>query len=468
MRTRTKIVCTLGPAVDSRAKLKSLIRAGMNVARINCAHGDWPTRRRWIQWIRELSPEMGPIGVLVDLQGPKFRLGEIAEGQIHVRAGERLTLGKGGLIPIHQAEILESFAPGLRVLVADGALQLRLKERVEEGQFEAVALTSGVASSRQGVTLAGHRFHTPAFTERDRLDAQEAVRSGADFIALSYIQQATDLGDLREAIRTVGGSAFVCAKIETRDALDHLVSIVESADVVMVARGDLGLQIDLEDVPLWQKRIIQACRFAGKPVITATQMLESMIAAPRPTRAEAADIANAVLDGTDALMLSGETATGQYPIQAVQTMARIAHRAETLLFKEPLRYAVTQPPAYRWEPTDSVAHAAVELSQALRRKAIVTTSTSGQTARLVSKFRPSAPILCATYRPETHLYLSVVWGVEAIRFDPPRSTDQSVQTAIEGFVRNRRLKSGDSVVITAGVPAGVAGQTNMILIQVVP
>ncbi|HQU19401.1 MAG TPA: pyruvate kinase, partial [Fimbriimonadaceae bacterium] len=208
--------------------------------------------------------------------------------------------------------------------------------------------------------------------------------------------------------------------------------------------------------------------FAGKPVITATQMLESMIAAPRPTRAEAADIANAVLDGTDALMLSGETATGQYPIQAVQTMARIAHRAETLLFKEPLRYAVTQPPAYRWEPTDAVAHAAVELSQALRRKAIVTTSTSGQTARLVSKFRPSAPILCATYRPETHLYLSVVWGVEAIRFDPPRSTDQSVQTAIEGFVRNRRLKSGDSVVITAGVPAGVAGQTNMILIQVVP
>jgi pyruvate kinase len=465
MNRRTKIVCTLGPATGTREKINELQVAGMNVARINCSHGDWDTRHQWIQWIREDSPKMSPTGILVDLQGPKFRVGSIPNGFFIVEPGQPIHLSHvdpDAQLYVHGKEIWEAMEAGDRLLLGDGDVELKLTE--DHGDYmKAEAVTGGTIKSKQGVTLVGKSFETHALTDKDIIDLQEAAKAEADFVALSYVRRAGDLRELRRLLEKMNYNPMICAKIETSQALDELDEILKVADLIMVARGDLGLQMDIEDVPMAQKTIIRKCNEVGKPVITATQMLESMINIARPTRAEATDVANAILDGTDAIMLSGETATGSYPIEAVKVMSRIAERAEANF-----------PHAAHFESlnalndnTSAVAEAAVQLSISLKTKAILTTTSSGLTPRMVSKFRPKAPILCTAWNKQTQYQMSVVWGVESIALETPDSMDDVIQLAIDGFLREHSLKVGDSIIITAGVPAGKVGNTNLIMVEVV-
>lgn len=461
MKRCTKIVCTIGPAVDSVEQIKALIAAGMNVARLNCSHGDWATREKWIGWIRKYSPKLAPIGILADLQGPKFRLGKIPEDRIEIHPQDTFLVGPTAVIPIHQTEILNEMSVGNRLLLGDGDVELKII--AQEGEnFQVRAISGGVIKTKQGVTLVGKVFRTPCITPKDVEDAREAVRLGVDFLALSYVHDPSDMLALRDLVGEGGAEIKLCAKIETRDAVRNIDDILKVADLVMVARGDMGLQMDLEEVPLAQKRIIRAAHKAGKPVITATQMLESMTVAPRPTRAEATDVANAILDGTDAVMLSGETASGAYPIAAVEYMSRIARKAETALDHDAW---IRQFEGKIKEDTVAVAFACAQLAALLEPDAILTTTTSGQTARLVSQFRPSATILSATWNEKTYRQLSVVWGIEALFTSAPSSTDDQIESAIDLFVQAKRLKLGDNVIVTAGVPAGTPGNTNLIMIR---
>lgn len=464
---RTKIVCTLGPASGEPPVLHAMIEAGMDVARLNCSHGDWEAKGAWIDWLREHAPQ---IAVLADLQGPKFRIGEMGEG-LQIVAEETVTIGAGDAqIPIDQPEILHAMEPGSDLLLGDGEIELRIVAEAGKDRFEARVVTGGLLKSRKGVTLVDRVFDAPSLTRKDLEDVQEAVQRGVDFIALSYVKNAADLRELRRVVdRMPGGPGIrLCAKIETPAAINDLPNILKVADLVMVARGDLGLQMAMEQVPLMQKSIIDACTWAGVPVITATQMLESMIENPRPTRAEATDIANAVLDGTDALMLSGETAAGKYPLECVRTMARIALAAETRFDRRRLDLAWRERvKEHAVDHTDAIAHAVGSLANQLAPAAIVTSTTSGLTPRRVSKFRPDVPILCATYDDRTCRQLGIVWGVEAITMPLAESTDETVQGAIDAFLRRGRLSCGDLVIVTAGVPAGHAGNTNLIMTQVV-
>jgi pyruvate kinase len=462
MKRRTKIVATIGPATGARERIGQLVEAGMNVARLNCSHGAWRERQEWIEWVRDASPTCAPVAVLADLQGPKFRLGNVAGGELDVATGAAVLLGRGpdAALPVPQDVVYDALETGSRILVGDGAVELKLGSRKGEA-FEAKVLSGGKVRSRQGLTLAGKAIKTAAITERDRADIAEACALGADYIALSYVRDAGDMRLLRELVNVYDPAVRLCAKIETREAIQNLPAILECSDLVMVARGDLGLQIDLEDVPLHQKRIIERCVALGKPVITATQMLESMMVSPRPTRAEASDVANAILDGTDAVMLSGETAMGQYPVEAVATMARIAESAEDRLEAEDR--AVHR----RGESlaTQAVALAAVQLAESLRAKAILTTTTSGLTPRMVAKFRPHRPIYCMTWSERTHRALAAVWGVEAVLGVPGATTEQNVDLAIQAFAGLRKLRAGDTVVVTAGFPAGTPGNTNLVVVE---
>jgi pyruvate kinase len=467
MKRRTKIVCTLGPAVNSRDRIRELIEAGMNVARINCSHGDWDTRRQWIEWLRELSPNMAPIGILVDLQGPKFRIGELPAQGLVLTTNQTVRVGPVDAdIPIHQPEILGAMEGGGRLLLGDGEIELRLIRR-DGNCCEARVLSGGTLKSRKGVTLVGKVFDVPALTDKDREDAREALKAGIDIIALSYVRHAEDVLELRQIVERHDPSVALCAKIEMRQGIRELDSILRVVDLVMVARGDMGLQMEIEDVPIMQKRIIRECTESGTPVITATQMLESMINSPRPTRAEDTDVANAVLDGTDAIMLSAETTVGNYPVECVKTMNRIAEKAETLYDREKIEEDFQERALTGVSQTDAIAHAVGQLARLLKPNAVLTLSTSGQTPRLVSKYRPKAPILCATSQERTYYQLSVVWGVEAIKVEPPMSTDHAIDTAMRGFCEQKRLKMGDLVIVTAGVPAGQPGNTNLILAEVV-
>lgn len=461
MLRRTKIVCTLGPAVNSESKIRALIRAGMNVARINCSHGDWETRKQWIRWIRKHSPILAPIGILADLQGPKFRLGVIEGGELEIRAGKTVQIGPSAVVPVTQPQILDKMKVGDRLLLGDGDVELKLVSQQGEN-FTARAISGGRVKTKQGVTLVGKVFKTSCITPKDIEDAREAAALEVDFVALSYVHGASDIEELRELLAPLNPHIKLCAKIETRDAVNNIAALARVSDVIMVARGDMGLQMDIEDVPLAQKRIIRAAQDAGKPVITATQMLESMTRAPRPTRAEATDVANAILDGTDAVMLSGETASGDYPLEAVRYMARIAKKAESMFDNE---HWMEDHVIGKADETLAVSCAVADLAAVLHPKAILTTTTSGQTARLVSKFRPRSPILCATWSVYTYRQLSIVWGVESLFMPLPSTTDEQIHNAIERFVQVKRLKAGDNVVVSAGVPAGRPGNTNLIMIQ---
>ena len=467
MKRRTKIVATLGPAVASIDAVEALSKAGMNVARLNCSHGDWEAKRDFIKWIRELHTGMSPIAILADLQGPKFRIGEVENGTVTLQNGQDITMGHGhgAMLPMKDDQIFAAMAKGDRVLFGDGEVEVKLGA-CTNNVFQAKVIAGGRVKTKQGITLVGKSFEVPCLSEKDMEDIKQAAYFGVDYIALSYVRNGDDMRRLRNIVAQYDPSIRLIAKVETKDALREIDDVVDASDAIMVARGDLGLQMEMEDVPLAQKKIIRKSHLAGKPVITATQMLESMLVNARPTRAEVSDIANAILDGTDAVMLSGETASGSYPIEAVKTMARVAEKSETLLDSQ--RY-MNDPEEWpgRDEPTEAVALAAVTIANSLRVKAILTMSASGYTPRMVAKYRPKAPIFCASWNPRVQNQNALVWGVESLNMPPTTNTDEAVDFLIQSFKKLKLLKAGDRVVVTAGVPPGTPGNTNMVLVKTV-
>ncbi|MGQ9666416.1 MAG: pyruvate kinase [Anaerolineae bacterium] len=466
---RTKIVCTLGPASSSEEIIRRLIRAGMDVARINFSHGDHAGHARAVQLVRTIAQEEGRnVAILGDLQGPKLRVGELAGGQMRLEEGQRILLTaassaeQAGIIPVPHQELLQHLQPGDVLLLDDGLMSLRVAE-VGGGTAVCQVLAGGILLSNKGISLPGAASTLPAITPKDRQDLAFAVEQEFDFIALSFVRRADDVRELRRLLAELGADIPIVAKIEKREAVANIQEIVQTADAVMVARGDLGVEAPAEEVPLYQKRIIQLARQAAKPVITATQMLESMIHNPRPTRAEASDVANAILDGTDAVMLSGETAVGKYPAEAVEMMVRIALATERAFPYERELGRVGPLPADG--VTDAITQATCEIAHELPARAIISSTMSGYTARMVSRHRPATPILVCTPSERVCRQMALVWGTHAARVPEYHSTDEMIRTADQAVAACGMANAGDLVVITAGIPSGGRGKTNMVYVH---
>jgi pyruvate kinase len=471
MVRRTKIVCTLGPASWSPERIHSLIEAGMDVARINFSHGELERHAETIRNVREVSARVGrPVAVLGDLQGPKIRVGVLAE-PIELKPGDSVIFAPEGEhlpgeIPTTFAELAEDVEVGEVVLLADGLMEL-IVEDVQPPRVKMRVIHGGELTSSKGINLPTTRISVPSLTAKDLRDLEFALEHRVDYIALSFVRSAEDVLDL--ARRIPPGGPLVVVKVEKGLALQNLSAIVESAAVAMVARGDLGVELPFEQVPLAQKRMIQLCNLSSRPVITATQMLESMIENPRPTRAEASDVANAIIDGTDAVMLSAETATGKFPVQAVQAMARIAQEIEGSHILEagphydfPLERADGEITTAR-----AIAGATVEAVRRLRAPLILTFTSSGSTARVVSSFRPPVPILALTDSVLTCNQLALVWGVIPILCSDQATFEEQLACGREEAVKRGLALPGDRVVVTAGSPMHVAGTTNLLQVEVI-
>jgi pyruvate kinase len=464
---RTKIVCTIGPVTSTPERIRAMILAGMNVARLNFSHGDHDFHRQTLRLIREISKKLGQrVGILQDLAGPKIRLGKLLVEQRFLQTGERIALSpvEGDdptIIPVNYPYLIEDVAVGDRILLADGLVLLKVQSR-EPTRLICEVLAGGEIQSHKGLNLPSSSLRIPAFTEKDREDLKVGMEAGVDFVALSFVRHEKDLEPVREILNQVNSPPLLIAKIERPQAVERLESIMKKVDGVMVARGDLGVEMPFEEVPLIQKRIIRMARQTAKPVITATQMLRSMINSPRPTRAEAADVANAVLDGTDALMLSDETAVGDYPIEAVNVLDRIACQVERHLGEGPFMDEIISDdlPA----AASVIGRAACSMSEELHAQAIVAGTSSGSTARLISRFRPRRPVLGLTPNPRTERQLTLSWGVIPVLVDPFTETDAIFELAGSWGVEHGFVRPGQCLVVTAGVPVGQPGTTNLIKI----
>ncbi len=472
MMRRTKIVCTIGPASEKERVLREIVRTGLDVARINFSHGHQATHARNIALIRRLAQEAGQvIAILADLQGPKLRIGDIVGGKVLLRPGEELSLttrpvpGDATLVNLPHPELVRDVRPGDCILLDDGLLELEALETTET-DIRCRIVTGGYLGSHKGVSVPGNPLSLPSLTAKDREDVAFAIEQKVDYLALSFVRRAADIMELKDLLAEKGAPIPVVAKIEKREALEAFDDILAASDGVMVARGDLGIETPAEEVPIHQKQIIRKANQAGIPVITATQMLDSMIRHPRPTRAEASDVANAILDGTDAVMLSGETAIGKYPVEAVRTMERIARTAERAFpYEEWVQKALVEP---SFTPTDAISQATCDIALELSAKIIITSTTSGYTARMVAKHRPIIPIIAITPSEDTRQRLALVWGVRPFLVDCFVDTDQMMATAMQKALAEGLVQSGDTVIITAGVPLGGPGRTNMLKIGVIP
>jgi len=471
MVRRTKIVCTLGPASWSPERISSLIEAGMDVARINFSHGELERHAETIRNVREASRKAGrPIAVLGDLQGPKIRVGQLDE-PVELAPGDSITFAPEGQhgpgeLPTTFAELAQDVEVGEVVLLADGLMEL-IVEDVQPPRVKMRVIHGGELTSHKGINLPTTRISVPSLTPKDLRDLEFALEQEVDYIALSFVRSAEDVMDL--ARRIPAGGPLVVVKVEKGLALQNLQHIVDTASAAMVARGDLGVELPFEQVPLAQKRMIQLCNVASRPVITATQMLESMIENPRPTRAEASDVANAIIDGTDAVMLSAETATGRFPIQAVQAMARIAREIEDSHILEGGPHYDFPLERHDGEITTAraIAGATVEAVRRMGAPVILTFTSSGSTARAVSSFRPPVPILALTDSKSTYNQLALVWGVIPILCSPESSFEENLACGREEAVKRGLAQKGDRVVVTAGYPMHVPGTTNLLQVEVV-
>jgi len=467
---RTKIVCTIGPASSSPELMRGLIQAGMNVARINFSHGDHTSQADSIATLRRVAEEEGRlVAIMADLQGPKLRVGEIEGGVVELREGDVVTLTSrpgnavGDAIPVPHPELLRELRTGQTVLLDDGNLALVVVQPGEDN-LRCRVVTGGRLSSRKGINVPGATLHFSALTSKDREDAAFALEQGVDFFALSFVRRADDVRELRQFLKRKRADVAIVAKIEKPEALSVFDAILAEADGIMVARGDLGVETPAEEVPFHQKRIICACNQAGKPVITATQMLQAMIDNPRPTRAEASDVVNAILDGTDAVMLSGETAVGRYPVVATETMAVICANAEAHLPQGRLLYDESH---IHETITEAISCAAVEIAREVEARAIITATMSGTTARMVARHRPPVPVVAATPNRVTLFRLALVWGVVPVQVAEFRTTDGMVETMVQVAREHGLAAWGDPVVLTAGIPFGNSRKTNMLKVHVV-
>jgi pyruvate kinase len=464
MPKRTKIIATIGPASSSPSIIAKLIHAGMDAARLNFSHGNWDDHTKRVGLIRGEAEKSGKqIAIIQDLQGPKLRVGIIKNDAVTLRRGEEVTLttrkvlGTNRIITITYPRLTKDLNPGDRVLLDDGRLELKVTSKIADSLYCKV-VNGGMLSSHKGVNLPGAALLLPSISRKDKEDLRFGIARGVDYIALSFVRKAADIEAVRLFLKAHGADIPIIAKIEKLEAVQNLDEIIAAADGIMVARGDLGVEMSPEQVPLLQKRIIEACNIAEKPVITATQMLESMIENPQPTRAEASDVANAILDGTDCVMLSGETAMGKYPVQSVEVMSRIAIQAETSVRPR-------QPNSQLSGTDESVAHASCRAAEEQKARAIVTFTQSGSTALLVSKHRPTVDIIAPTPFDMVARKISLYWGVTPIILKTKRTTDSMIASVERAMLYRRLVKLRDLIVITAGVPIGVAGSTNMMKIH---
>jgi pyruvate kinase len=468
MPRRTKIVATIGPSCSTPEMVRALVDAGMDAARLNLSHGTHDDHAARAKLVRDAQEEAGrPLAIIGDLQGPKFRVGNLAE-PLKLTQGEDVVVvigddGAGnGELPIAPAAIGEVLRPGHEVLIDDGMIRLQVEE-VEPGRARCGVLVGGHVTSHKGVNLPGVPIPIPALTRKDLEDLEFALELGCDFIALSFVRSAADVRDLRALIEQEQSTAHVIAKIEKAEAVDALDDVLEQADAVMVARGDLGVEIGPALVPLVQKRIISKALERGKPVITATQMLESMIHHPEPTRAEASDVANAILDGTSAVMLSGETAVGEYPVQAVQTMDRIARAVEPSLgYRHELPNATESPTI-----GNAMSNAACDLAEALGATAMLVPTFTGRTASAVARLRPRRPIIALTHKLWSVHQMAIEWGVTPIWIPECKDVEDLWNRSVDAAKDSGLIEPGDTVVITAGTAVNIPGSTNVIKVDVV-
>jgi len=464
MPKRTKIIATIGPSSSSPAIIARLIQAGMDAARLNFSHGDWNDHATRIRRIRLEAEKAGKqIAIILDLQGPKLRVGAVQHDAVTLRHGDTVTvttrkvMGTDKVFSITYPRLTKDLKIGARVLLDDGRLELTVLAKSAAG-LQCKVIRGGILRSHKGVNLPGALISLPSLSPKDKADLRFGIAHDVDYVALSFVRTANDISATRKFMKAHGANIPVIAKIEKPQAIQNLDEIILASDGVMVARGDLGVEMSPEQVPMLQKRIINACNAAEKPVITATQMLESMIENPQPTRAEASDVANAILDGTDCVMLSGETAMGKYPVQTVEVMARIAEQAEASV-------APRSPNGELSGPDESVAHAACRAAEEQHARAIVTFTQSGSTALMVSKHRPSMSIIAPTPFDQVARKMSLYWGVTPILLKSKRTTDDMIASVERAMLFIKLARKRDLIVITAGVPIGVAGSTNMMKIH---
>ncbi|SHE75956.1 pyruvate kinase [Seinonella peptonophila] len=471
MLRKTKIVCTIGPASESVDVLQEMISRGMNVARLNFSHGSHDEHALRIQRIRQAADDAGSVvAILLDTKGPEIRTGELSLPEVSLEVGASFILttkpvaGDQERVSISYSQLPKEVKIGGTILIDDGLIGLTVEKKTETDIYCRVQ-NGGLLKSRKGVNVPGVRIQLPGITEKDEADIRFGIKQNVDFIAASFVRKAEDVLEIRRILEEQGSDAQIIAKIENQEGIENIDSILQVADGIMVARGDMGVEIPVEEVPIVQKEIIRKCNQVGKPVITATQMLDSMQRNPRPTRAEASDVANAIFDGTDAIMLSGETAAGRYPLETVSTMASIARRTETELdYDELFRVRARE---IDLGITDSISQAVVSTAQGLDCSAIITPTVSGRTASRVSKYRPRAPIIATTTEPSILRKLNLIWGVYPVVSEFASSTDEMFQQAINSVLASGMVAQGELVILTAGVPVGKPGNTNLMKVHVI-
>ena len=468
---KTKIICTLGPSTDKGDVLRELIANGMNVARFNFSHGSYEEHGGRLANLKALREELGkPVAALLDTKGPEIRLKEFKNGVEMLEAGQTFTLttreveGTKEICSVTYKDLPHDVHEGGTIMLDDGLIMLRI-EKVTDTDITCTVLNSGKIKTKKGVNVPGVHLSMPYLSQKDREDIIFGIQNGFDFIAASFVRTAQDVYDIRNLLNEYDSNIRIIAKIENREGVNNIDSILSAADAVMVARGDLGVEIDFTELPGIQKNVIDRSFSFGKPIVTATQMLDSMMVNPRPTRAEISDVANAIYDGTSAIMLSGETAAGAYPVEALKTMSAIAERTENEphyrdeRFKDAAHGQISV--------SDATAHAACLTARDVNAAAIVTVSESGNTARLLSKYRPTQPIIACVMNEQVQRQLSLSWGITSLLMGPAKSTDELIEMSTALAQKNGYLHNGELAVVTAGVPVGVSGTTNMIKIHMV-
>ena len=465
---KTKIICTLGPSTDKGDVLRDLIANGMNVARFNFSHGSYEEHGGRLAKLKALREELGkPVAALLDTKGPEIRLKEFKNGVEMLEAGQTFTLttreveGTKEICSVTYKDLPQDVQPGGTIMLDDGLIMLHI-EQVTDTDIICTVLNSGKIKTKKGVNVPGVHLSMPYLSQKDREDIIFGVQNGFDFIAASFVRTAQDVYDIRNLLNEYDSNIRIIAKIENREGVNNIDSILSAADAVMVARGDLGVEIDFTELPGIQKSVIDRSFSFGKPIVTATQMLDSMMVNPRPTRAEISDVANAIYDGTSAIMLSGETAAGDYPVEALKTMSAIAERTENEEHYRAQRHAEIQ-----ISVSDATAHAACLTAKDVNAAAIVTVSESGNTARLLSKYRPKQPIIACVMDEQVQRQLSLSWGITSLLMGPAHSTDELIEMSTALAQKNGYLHNGELAVVTAGVPVGISGTTNMIKIHMV-
>ncbi|ABR50150.1 pyruvate kinase [Alkaliphilus metalliredigens QYMF] len=470
---KTKIVCTIGPASESKEVFTELVKQGLNVARLNFSHGNHEEHGERIKMIKEVRRELEQsVAILLDTKGPEIRTGKFKDPEVLLAEGQVFTVttrdvvGDQNMCSVSYEGLARDVKPGDEILIDDGLVGLRVQKIIQGTDVECIVENAGIVKNHKGVNVPGVQINLPAITEKDEGDIVFGIQMDIDFIAASFVRKASDVLAIKRILEENNADHIqIISKIENQEGMDNLDEIIEVSDGIMVARGDLGVEIPTEDVPLAQKEMILKCNKVGKPVITATQMLDSMMRNPRPTRAEVTDVANAIFDGTDAIMLSGETAAGKYPIESVKTMARIALRTEgaidyrSLLNKKAQERELTI--------TDAISHATCSTASDLQASAILIATSSGHTARMVSRFKPQAPIIAATTSERVMRKLSLTWGAYCLLVDEFQSTDDIIDATVEHALEKEYIKRGDLIVMTAGVPVGIAGTTNLLKVHIV-